>query len=213
MKLQRQKLQNTEKQAKLGVDAKKSELDIATNAIRKTLGLNENQQFELVDRDYTYEKVEEIGDIVAHANVAANTSLKVESLQDTLELAEKNEKIYLADGTPSAESYEEKKAAINKASRDIADAKTSIRTSVIDTYNNLKVLEQSIELSEKAYQEALMDYKTAEINYNLGNITKLTLDKAALAVDNAEMQHDLNLRNYSLLKYRFEHPSLLDQAS
>lgn len=198
-------LRNELSQTKANMD--NLELSIKTSylGLSKLLGLSANTEYE-IEYDIEFEKFELNTTIDSYVSksLSNNPSLKIQ--EASVSTAEVNFKILPSDGPTT---YEQNKLNLKEAERSYKDAKIDLENNIRTAYNQLLQLEATRSSLEAALETAKNNYNTAVINCEIGNITQLELDQAALAVKNAENDLLTNMYNYENLVFKLENTFLL----
>ena len=103
--------------------------------------------------------------------------------------------------------------AVNSADRTWGDTVKNLKTAIANAYNSIGQLESNRTALEAALADAKTTYATAQTNYQVGNITKLQLEQAELAVKSAENDLLSNASSHDLLVFQFEHPYMLSNSN
>ncbi len=140
-------------------------------------------------------------------SMASNPYLKVQE-----KAVDSTEFDFNVNPTDSASNWKKKELNLKEAQRNFKDLKTDTANNMRTTYASL----QQLEANQKSYEAALTaaenDYKVAQANYEVGNITKLALDQAALGVQSAKNDLESNIYNYEQLKFTMEHSFMLSMG-
>lgn len=105
--------------------------------------------------------------------------------------------------------YRAAEFSIAESERAYADAKKSKKNAMRTAYIQLQQMEATQKTLEADLEKAQMNYDQALVNYQVGNIAKLTLEQAQLGLERAKVDMEKNQYDYDVLKYTFEHPSLV----
>lgn len=197
------KMKENVKMAELAIDSVYSSLG-------NTIGLKAGTDFNI---DYTleYKPFEmEIG-LDSYITQKSSTDPSVQVAKAKLETAEFQKKVSTYETEPY--SYQQKDNAVNSADRTWGDTVKNLKTAIANAYNSIGQLESNRTALEAALADAKTTYATAQTNYQVGNITKLQLEQAELAVKSAENDLLSNASSHDLLVFQFEHPYMLSNSS
>ena len=197
------KMKENVKMAELAIDSVYSSLG-------NTIGLKAGTDFDI---DYTleYKPFEmEIG-LDSYITQKSSTDPSVQVAKANLETAEFQKKVSTYETEPY--SYQQKDNAVNSADRTWGDTVKNLNTAISNAYNSIGQLESNRTALEAALADAKTTYATAQTNYQVGNITKLQLEQAELAVKSAENDLISNASSHDLLVFQFEHPYMLSSSN
>ena len=197
------KMKENVKMAELAIDSVYSSLG-------NTIGLKAGTDFDI---DYTleYKPFEmEIG-LDSYITQKSSTDPSVQVAKANLETAEFQKKVSTYETEPY--SYQQKDNAVNSADRTWGDTVKNLKTAISNAYNSIGQLESNRTALEAALADAKTTYATAQTNYQVGNITKLQLEQAELAVKSAENDLLSNTSSHDLLVFQFEHPYMLSNSN
>lgn len=197
------KMKENVKMAELAIDSVYSSLG-------NTIGLKAGTDFDI---DYTleYKPFEmEIG-LDSYITQKSSTDPSVQVAKANLETAEFQKKVSTYETEPY--SYQQKDNAVNSADRTWGDTVKNLKTAISNAYNSIDQLESNRTALEAALADAKTTYATAQTNYQVGNITKLQLEQAELAVKSAENDLLSNASSHDLLVFQFEHPYMLSNSN
>ncbi len=185
-------------------------IDNVYESLASSMGLAKGTEFE-IDYNLVYEPFTMTTGLEGYISVKTESDPSVMVAKANLEDAEYQKKISLYDTAPY--SYLSKENNINSADRELGDTQKNLRTSITNGYNSIIQLESTRESLEAALTDAQTTYKTAKVNYELGNITELTLKQSELAVKSAENNILSNASSHDVLVFQFEHPYMLSSSS
>ena len=197
------KMKENVKMAELAIDSVYSSLG-------NTIGLKAGTDFDI---DYTleYKPFEmEIG-LDSYITQKSSTDPSVQVAKANLETAEFQKKVSTYETEPY--SYQQKDNAVNSADRTWGDTVKNLKTAISNAYNSIGQLESNRTALEAALADAKTTYATAQTNYQVGNITKLQLEQAELAVKSTENDLISNASSHDLLVFQFEHPYMLSNSN
>lgn len=185
-------------------------IDSVYSSLGNTIGLKAGTDFDI---DYTleYKPFEmEIG-LDSYITQKSSTDPSVQVAKANLETAEFQKKVSTYETEPY--SYQQKDNAVNSADRTWGDTVKNLKTAISNAYNSIDQLESNRTALEAALADAKTTYATAQTNYQVGNITKLQLEQAELAVKSAENDLLSNASSHDLLVFQFEHPYMLSNSN
>ncbi len=169
------------------------------------------------EKDYTlvydveYTPYELPQPMTQYINSKMNTDYTIKLQEQALEDAEFN-KNYMSMSSTNATSANNKHS-YEEAKRSLKAAKDSKELAIQNAYNSILSLESQYDSALTTLEQAKAAQRAAEVNYKAGNTTSITLDQAALAVEQAqnavtqlEYAHDMQI-------YQFENTELLSSGS
>lgn len=169
------------------------------------------------EKDYTlvydveYTPYELPQPMTQYINSKMNTDYTIKLQEQALEDAEFN-KNYMSMSSTNATSANNKHS-YEEAKRSLKTAKDSKELAIQNAYNSILSLESQYDSALTTLEQAKAAQRAAEVNYKAGNTTSITLDQAALAVEQAqnavtqlEYAHDMQI-------YQFENTELLSSGS
>ncbi len=146
-----------------------------------------------------------------YINSKMNTDYTIKLQEQALEDAEFN-KNYMSMSSTNATSANNKHS-YEEAKRSLKTAKDSKELAIQNAYNSILSLESQYDSALTTLEQAKAAQRAAEVNYKAGNTTSITLDQAALAVEQAqnavtqlEYAHDMQI-------YQFENTELLSSGT
>lgn len=169
------------------------------------------------EKDYTlvydveYAPYELPQPMTQYINSKMNTDYTIKLQEQALEDAEFN-KNYMSMSSTNATSANNKHS-YEEAKRSLKTAKDSKELAIQNAYNSILSLESQYDSALTTLEQAKAAQRAAEVNYKAGNTTSITLDQAALAVEQAqnavtqlEYAHDMQI-------YQFENTELLSSGT
>ena len=169
------------------------------------------------EKDYTlvydveYAPYELPQPMTQYINSKMNTDYTIKLLVLSLEYAVFN-KNYMSMSSSNATSANNKHS-YEEAKRSLKTAKDSKELAIQNAYNSILSLESQYDSALTTLEQAKAAQHAAEVNYKAGNTTAITLDQAALAVEQAqnavtqlEYAHDMQI-------YQFENTELLSSGT
>lgn len=169
------------------------------------------------EKDYTlvydveYAPYELPQPMTQYINSKMNTDYTIKLQEQAVEDAEFN-KNYMSMSSTNATSANNKHS-YEEAKRSLKTAKDSKELAIQNAYNSILSLESQYDSAVTTLQQAKAAQRAAEVNYKAGNTTAITLDQAALAVEQAqnavtqlEYAHDMQI-------YQFENTELLSSGT
>lgn len=169
------------------------------------------------EKDYTlvydveYAPYELPQPMTQYINSKMNTDYTIKLQEQAVEDAEFN-KNYMSMSSTNATSSNNKHS-YEEAKRSLKTAKDSKELAIQNAYNSILSLESQYDSAVTTLEQAEAAQRAAEVNYKAGNTTAITLDQAALAVEQAqnavtqlEYAHDMQI-------YQFENTELLSSGS
>lgn len=169
------------------------------------------------EKDYTlvydveYTPYELPQPMTQYINSKMNTDYTIKLQEQAVEDAEFN-KNYMSMSSTNATSANNKHS-YEEAKRSLKTAKDSKELAIQNAYNSILSLESQYDSAVTTLEQAKAAQRAAEVNYKAGNTTAITLDQAALAVEQAqnavtqlEYAHDMQI-------YQFENTELLSSGT
>ena len=169
------------------------------------------------EKDYTlvydveYAPYELPQPMTQYINSKMNTDYTIKLQEQAVEDAEFN-KNYMSMSSTNATSSNNKHS-YEEAKRSLKTAKDSKELAIQNAYNSILSLESQYDSAVTTLEQAEAAQRAAEVNYKAGNTTAITLDQAALAVEQAqnavtqlEYAHDMQI-------YQFENTELLSSGT
>ena len=169
------------------------------------------------EKDYTlvydveYAPYELPQPMTQYINNKMNTDYTIKLQEQAVEDAEFN-KNYMSMSSSNATSANNKHS-YEEAKRSLKTAKDSKELAIQNAYNSILSLESQYDSALTTLEQAKAAQRAAEVNYKAGNTTAITLDQAALAVEQAqnavtqlEYAHDMQI-------YQFENTELLSSGT
>lgn len=169
------------------------------------------------EKDYTlvydveYAPYELPQPMTQYINSKMNTDYTIKLQEQAVKDAEFN-KNYMSMSSTNATSANNKHS-YEEAKRSLKTAKDSKELAIQNAYNSILSLESQYDSAVTTLEQAEAAQRAAEVNYKAGNTTAITLDQAALAVEQAqnavtqlEYAHDMQI-------YQFENTELLSSGT
>lgn len=169
------------------------------------------------EKDYTlvydveYAPYELPQPMTQYINNKMNTDYTIKLQEQAVKDAEFN-KNYMSMSSSNATSANNKHS-YEEAKRSLKTAKDSKELAIQNAYNSILSLESQYDSALTTLEQAKAAQRAAEVNYKAGNTTAITLDQAALAVEQAqnavtqlEYAHDMQI-------YQFENTELLSSGT
>ena len=169
------------------------------------------------EKDYTlvydveYAPYELPQPMTQYINNKMNTDYTIKLQEQAVKDAEFN-KNYMSMSSSNATSANNKHS-YEEAKRSLKTTKDSKELAIQNAYNSILSLESQYDSAVTTLEQAEAAQRAAEVNYKAGNTTAITLDQAALAVEQAqnavtqlEYAHDMQI-------YQFENTELLSSGT
>lgn len=137
--------------------------------------------------------------------------LNIKILESQLETAKFNQN-YLSEAATSA-TMDQNELNYDKAMRALKTARTQMELNIRSTLLQIRQLETAYETAVADLEKAQADYRAVQVNYQAGNVTKLTVEQARMGVLQKELALKSLAYNHDMLIFSFEHPALLSQSS
>ncbi len=170
------------------------------------LGESPEKRFQLV-YDVSYEPftLNQTMDQYINGKVNASNTLKI--LELNVESA-KFKKNYLPESSTGSETNQNN-LSYDQAKRSLKTSKDDFALAIRNGYNAILQKETEYATAQAALKQAEADYHKAEVNYQAGNITALTLEQAQMGVDKAKNEIQQVVYDHDLAIFNFQNPDLL----
>lgn len=205
-----QKLRSDYEQAQYNVTKLEMALEQEYLSFYNFIGQDREKDYTLV-YDVEYAPYELPQPMTQYINSKMNTDYTIKLQEQALEDAEFN-KNYMSMSSSNATSANNKHS-YEEAKRSLKTAKDSKELAIQNAYNSILSLESQYDSALTTLEQAKAAQRAAEVNYKAGNTTAITLDQAALAVEQAqnavtqlEYAHDMQI-------YQFENTELLSSGT
>ena len=205
-----QELRSDYEQAQYNVTKLEMALEQEYLSFYNFIGQDREKDYTLV-YDVEYAPYELPQPMTQYINSKMNTDYTIKLQEQALEDAEFN-KNYMSMSSTNATSANNKHS-YEEAKRSLKTAKDSKELAIQNAYNSILSLESQYDSALTTLEQAKAAQRAAEVNYKAGNTTAITLDQAALAVEQAqnavtqlEYAHDMQI-------YQFENTDLLSSGT
>ena len=170
------------------------------------LGESPEKRFQLV-YDVSYEPftLNQTMDQYINGKINASNTLKI--LELNVESA-KFKKNYLPESSTGSEANQNN-LSYDQAKRSLKTSKDDFALAIRNGYNAILQKETEYATAQAALKQAEADYHKAEVNYQAGNITALTLEQAQMGVDKAKNEIQQVVYDRDLAIFNFQNPDLL----
>ncbi len=170
------------------------------------LGESPEKRFQLV-YDVSYEPFTLNQTMDQYINGKANASNTLKILELNVESA-KFKKNYLPESSTGSETNQNN-LSYDQAKRSLKTSKDDFALAIRNGYNAILQKETEYATAQAALKQAEADYHKAEVNYQAGNITALTLEQAQMGVDKAKNEIQQVVYDHDLAIFNFQNPDLL----
>ena len=201
-----QELRSDYEQAQYNVTKLEMALEQEYLSFYNFIGQDREKDYTLV-YDVEYAPYELPQPMTQYINSKMNTDYTIKLQEQAVKDAEFN-KNYMSMSSSNATSANNKHS-YEEAKRSLKTAKDSKELAIQNAYNSILSLESQYDSALTTLEQAKAAQRAAEVNYKAGNTTTITLDQAALAVEQAqnavtqlEYAHDMQI-------YQFENTELL----
>lgn len=184
-------------------------IDNAYIALNDLIGTSPEDRYEIVN-EVEYTPLELTMSLEMYINRKLSTDQSLQMQQIAVENAEFAAKT-ISLGTTGSQ-YRTTELEATNAARDYKNAKEDKEKSIREAYIQLQQLESARKNLQTDLEKAKSDLEKAEVNFKVGNITKLTLDQATLALDSIENSFLENTLNHDLLMFTFDNTCVLGSA-
>ena len=170
------------------------------------LGESPEKRYQLV-YDVSYEPftLNQTMDQYINGKINASNTLKI--LELNVESA-KFKKNYLPESSTGSEANQNN-LSYDQAKRSLKTSKDDFALAIRNGYNAILQKETEYATAQAALKQAEADYHKAEVNYQAGNITALTLEQAQMGVDKAKNEIQQVVYDHDLAIFNFQNPDLL----
>ena len=205
-----QELRSDYEQAQYNVTKLEMALEQEYLSFYNFIGQDREKDYTLV-YDVEYAPYELPQPMTQYINSKMNTDYTIKLQEQAVKDAEFN-KNYMSMSSSNATSANNKHS-YEEAKRSLKTAKDSKELAIQNAYNSILSLESQYDSALTTLEQAKAAQRAAEVNYKAGNTTAITLDQAALAVEQAqnavtqlEYAHDMQI-------YHFENTELLSSGT
>lgn len=160
-----------------------------------------------IEYEVDYEPYEMKQSMEQYVNDKINGDLTIQLKELDVENAKFN-KNYLKESSTGSEQNQND-MSYDSAKRALKTAKEEKEVAIRNAYLQLEQLETKYSTDQSALTKAQADLRAAEVNYQAGNTTKITVEQAKLGVLQAENTLKQDVLNHDMLIFTFENPSLL----
>ena len=147
------------------------------------------------------------GSLEAYINASVKNDFNILLKEQAVEDAKFNQN-YVSESTTNS-TNKNNKFNYDSAKRDLKDAKENKDIAIRNAYVQLQQSEASYNQAVADLKLAQSKLKTAEVNYQVGNVTKLVLEQAQLGVTQKELALKVLARGYDMQVFMFKNPSLI----
>ena len=207
---------NYDKQKTALAQAKDSITQLENSLEQKYIKLNDlmgekaETRFELV-YDTTFKPYEMTHTMEQYITNKTQNELSIQLLELNLETAKFN-KNYMSDAI-TGQQMEKNKVDYDKAMRALKNARSDMELAIKNTYLQIQQLETAYQTAVTDLEKAQADYRAVQVNYQAGNVTKLTVEQARMGILQKELALKSLAYNHDMLIFSFEHPSLLGSSA
>ncbi|MCI7658117.1 TolC family protein [Anaerotignum sp.] len=205
-----QKLRADYEQAQYNVTKLEMALEQEYLAFYNFIGEDREKDYTLV-YDVEYTPYELPQPMTQYVNSKMNTDYTIKLQEQALKDAEFN-KNYLSVSSSNATSANNKHS-YEEAKRSLKTAKDSKELAIQNAYNSILSLESQYDSAVTTLEQAKAAQRAAEVNYKAGNTTAITLDQAALVVEQAENAVTQLVYAHDMQIYQFENTELLSSGA
>lgn len=198
------------KQAKDSITQLENALEQQYIKLNDLMGEKPETRFEYV-YDPVFTPYEPDRELELYITDRTKNELSIKILESQMETA-KFQTTYLAENATSA-TIDQNELNYDKAKRALKTAKTQMELNIRSTLLQIRQLETSYETALTDLEKAQADYRAIQVNYQAGNVTKLTVEQARMGILQKELALKSLAYSHDMLVYMFEHPSMLGTAS
>lgn len=203
------KLETAAKKSADSVTLLESAIEQLYARLNNLMGENTDERYTLVyDVEYAPFELQQTMDQYINGKINASDTLKLSEL--SVETAKFN-KNYLPESSTGSEANQNN-LSYDQAKRNLKTEKENYALAIRNAYNDIQQKETQYATAQAALKQAEADYYTAEVNYQAGNITKLTLEQAQMGVASAKNDVQQKIYDHDLAIFSFQHPDLLGSS-
>ena len=234
LSIQTRDLENLRIMVDLGM-ASQSQLDMANNAYQQALhnranlessvytafrelnrlmGTSQNDVYELVF-ELNFEPILADINIANYIRLHQNNDVQIEMARNQLNLARFELDNHRAQTNPitgavipGGTTFAEREISVAQANRDLNDARDRVHNNVTDLHNNIISLQLSIEAMLLQLSILQQEQEIREVQYSVGNITALELDRAAIQIYNLQENVRRQQATHTLLVMQLTNPNI-----
>ncbi len=188
----------------------KMNIDNAYIALNDLIGTSAEDRYDII-YDVEYEPLTMNMSIDTYISRKLSTDQSLQMQKIAVENTEFSVKT-ISLGTTGSE-YRSTELEATNAARDYKTAKEEKEKSIRQAYIQLQQLESARKNLETDLEKAKSDLEKVKVNLQVGNVTQITLDQAALALDNLEYSFLENTFNHDLLMFTFDNTCVLGSAN
>ncbi|MCI1930623.1 MAG: TolC family protein [Clostridia bacterium] len=181
-------------------------LDNAYTSFEKLIGIKNGEKY-VIDYDIEYEPFKLDVPLDSYITIKTQTDPSIKAADADINNAKYQKNISTYE--TSAYSYEEKDNTLKAADRTKGDLVKDMKTNIQTCANNIDKTDEEIKAALLTIDDAKQKYDTAKVNYDVGNITKLQLDQASLAITSAQVSLLQLYSQYDIYKIKMAHPFLI----
>lgn len=188
-------------------------LDNTYRSLNKIMGTDLEKRYDIVFEDEEYTVMPNT-DVTMAIERALTSTEKIKAAKDALDLANYDYNVYTHTSSTAYDAsqqgtYKTKKNTISQASRDLDDARTSLRTSMTSIYDNIITLEQSYIDTQNTLNLLKSQYEVVKAQYDIGKATEIDVLTVEYNIHKAEAGLDKIVRNHNILVKQFNNPDLI----
>lgn len=186
----------------------KLDLDNAYKNLDHILGTKNNKKIEYITGKVNMLDKSKfpLNSMVGRATSSAPT---IFAMSKNIRMLELKMKLGLFDNslTSLPENYQRK--SVKMMDIDRRDTKENLENSVIETYNNLLKMEETLKNLDFDIKNLEKQKENTSLMVKVGSQTKFQLDTIEMTLKKTKLEREKLLKNYDILKSRYEKPYLL----
>lgn len=184
-------------------DSKEMSISEAYISLNTVLGVsNLNTRYNLImNTEYI---PFEGGDVTAAINKALSVAQSVVTAERNYELAKYRSESY--SSLTSSDTIEERKIAVNQASRSLTETKNSVEKNVQNLYNEIIKNENDYKSNLIELEELRRGLEILQVKYSLGKVTELEVEKSEYSIHQLEAEMENQVREHEVLTEKYSNP-------
>lgn len=186
------------------INGLQAQLQTPLLTIKKYLNVDLNSDLNLSPAKKDFVKFDDT-DIDNKILNAVNNDYNYKSLERTVDLSKKQVDIYTKYVYDSVTEPMDSQLTLQDNQNKLTDTNTSLQVALWNSYYNLKNKEDSVQTQNTALEVAQLTYDKANQNFDNGLIDKVTLDSAALGLDNQKVTTQDAINDYMIAQEQFNY--------
>lgn len=146
------------------------------------------------------------GDVTAAINKALSVAQSVVTAERSYELAKYRSESY--SSLTSSDTVEERKIAVNQASRSLTETKNSVEKNVQNLYNEIIKNENDYKSNQFELEELEKELEILQVKLSLGKATELEVEKCEYSINQLKATIENQIREHEILIEKYNNPVL-----